>query len=120
MTSRFQKAVVSTSAYEASLWKTRPQGWIGSKIAPDGCLALDPHPDALREFPAHADIGRVDDVPTAGAVSLVEGADALRIHGERLVLGFPEKEHRRLEHIPAPEPRRNWADTEAPEGPGGD
>eukprot|EP00969_Alexandrium_andersonii_P179637 7940528-Alexandrium_andersonii.AAC.1 len=71
---------------------------------PGGGLALDPAPDAIHAPPAHADICRVGDVPTAWAVGFADATDALGIHGQRLVLGYPEEEHRCLENAPAPEP----------------
>eukprot|EP00969_Alexandrium_andersonii_P046836 2055272-Alexandrium_andersonii.AAC.1 len=41
--------------------------------------------------PAHADIGRVDDAPTAGAVRLGEGANELGANGHWLRADFPRR-----------------------------
>eukprot|EP00969_Alexandrium_andersonii_P295994 13081805-Alexandrium_andersonii.AAC.1 len=51
-----------------------------------------------------ADVGGVDGVPAAGAVGVGGGTDVFRVRAERLVLRFPEEEHRCLENVPAPEP----------------
>eukprot|EP00969_Alexandrium_andersonii_P012589 548576-Alexandrium_andersonii.AAC.1 len=67
MTSRFQKAGVSTSDCEEARCKMAPQG---QRIATLRHLALEPAPSPLHAHPARADICRVVNAPAAGATGL--------------------------------------------------
>eukprot|EP00969_Alexandrium_andersonii_P352293 15437344-Alexandrium_andersonii.AAC.1 len=100
--------MASTTAWVDARWKT----WVAPGVqrveddtAPENRsgLALDSAPDAPHEPPARADIRRLDDAPEAGAVGRTEATEVLGANGQRLVLGFLDEEHRRLEDVPASE-----------------